>query len=203
LSATADVDDVIRQWNETATALGLPRCRGSAAIRGRIATRLRDRDWLADFGDALRHLAAPRSDHWRGKNDTGWKADLDYLLRAGKAEQLAGWYRVNAAPPQIQKVDLWETAFTDPPHPDWVLFRGNVKAVLLAPLWEKWFAPLRYAGLDRPHQISFGAPNQVFANWIATDPTIVSAVRDQLRADDIQRFQLILPDKRQFACIER
>jgi hypothetical protein len=43
--------------------------------------------WLEDFRAALSFIE--RSAFHRGENDRGWKADLAWLLKSGKAEELA------------------------------------------------------------------------------------------------------------------
>jgi hypothetical protein len=74
------------EWNALATRLGLPLARKLDEARRR-AIRLR----LADGGlEAWREAlaAVEASDHCRGENDRGWRADLDFVCTASKFRRL-------------------------------------------------------------------------------------------------------------------
>lgn len=80
-------ESVLDAWNSMAKRAGLPRCLGSAKVRKTIRARAKASGWLEAFRLALAHVET--SDFHRGKNDRGWRADLEHLLQDGRAEQLA------------------------------------------------------------------------------------------------------------------
>lgn len=82
-TAAADLDEFLKVWNAT----GLTRCRKltdkrKAALRSRLA----DVDWKADWREALARAA--KSSFCRGENDRGWRADLEWFLKADTVTQL-------------------------------------------------------------------------------------------------------------------
>jgi hypothetical protein len=91
----AEVVRVLDMWNETAARSGLPRCRGAAKVRTTIRIRMRSAGWFDALKAALAFLET--SPFHRGQNDNRWKANLEWMLRPGKAEELADQAAV--APP--------------------------------------------------------------------------------------------------------
>lgn len=92
--------EVVALWNQAVEGTNLPKARVTSPRSKAIATRLRERGWLDDFRQALAFLVG--SEWHRGANDRGWIADLDYLLRPGKATQLAEKARSTGPPPARQ-----------------------------------------------------------------------------------------------------
>lgn len=83
----AAVKAVIDEWNGMAVSADLPKCRGGVTIEKQIRARLKERGWREAFTASLAFYAA--SEFHRGKNDRGWKADLEYACRPGNAEKNA------------------------------------------------------------------------------------------------------------------
>ena len=82
----ADVQAAFDQWNEMAARCGLPKALKLDADRRKvIRARLHD-GGLPAWSKAL--LAVEHSPHCRGKNDRGWRADLDFVC------QLKSWRRL-------------------------------------------------------------------------------------------------------------
>ena len=82
----------IEAWNAFAKEKNLPLVRESnETVRAKILTRCSEKGFAEDFLDAL-NLIAMKS-FYRGLNDTKWTANLEYLLRPGKSEELAQKYR--------------------------------------------------------------------------------------------------------------
>lgn len=80
-------DQVLELWNATAERAGLPKSRGSDKVRATIRSRLKAKAWLDAFAAGLAYLEA--SPFHRGENDRRWVASLEWLLKPGKAEELA------------------------------------------------------------------------------------------------------------------
>lgn len=84
---TEQVIEIIGIWNRTAEEQHLPKAKLTPEREKKIRSRLKDSGWLEDFVGACKFVA---SDAFScGKNDRGWKAGLDYMLRPGKATELA------------------------------------------------------------------------------------------------------------------
>ena len=101
--------EVIEIWNETvkATESRLPLARANGKRIGAIGVRLREVGWLDDFKVAAEFVC--RSPWHRGENDSSWVATIDFLLRPGKATELAEKSRVTPqgrAPNPAQKVPV-------------------------------------------------------------------------------------------------
>jgi hypothetical protein len=78
--------DVVSIWNTT-TKGKLPAAKFNDKRKATIKTRLKESGWLEDFRAACSFLA--ETAWYSGANDRGWVAMLDYLLRLGKATELA------------------------------------------------------------------------------------------------------------------
>lgn len=104
--------EVVAAWNAMAEVAGLPKARATDRRRELIRARLRDGDWLADFGQACTVVAA--STWHRGDNPSGWVATIDYLLQRGKATELAE--RAKAAPQAAPKSRGGARAAVDSAH---------------------------------------------------------------------------------------
>lgn len=81
------VSAVIEDWNAMAEKAGLPQCRGSEKVRATIRIRLKEPGWLEALPMALAYTAG--SGWTKGKNDRGWKADLEWLLSSGNVQRYA------------------------------------------------------------------------------------------------------------------
>lgn len=79
--------EVVDLWNAAVDGSPLPKARVTPTRSKTIATRLKERGWLDDFRASLAYLTT--TPWYRGENDRGWIADLDFLLQPGKATQLA------------------------------------------------------------------------------------------------------------------
>lgn len=86
-SAARAAARVVDLWNQIAVPRGLPKARLTAKRERAIGTRLREAGWLADFERACAHVAA--TPFYRGVNERGWVATLDFVLQAGRATELA------------------------------------------------------------------------------------------------------------------
>lgn len=84
---SAGVGEVFEFWNTLTLGTNLPQARPTPPRAKAIATRLKEKGWLEDFRAAVSFVVS--SDWHRGANDRNWIADLDFLLRPGKATQLA------------------------------------------------------------------------------------------------------------------
>lgn len=81
------VSEVIETWNQTTKGTNLPSARVTEKRRKIINARLREKGWFEDFTAACTLVRS--SDFHRGQNDRDWVANLDYMLQAGKATELA------------------------------------------------------------------------------------------------------------------
>lgn len=82
----------IRVWNAFAKEKKLPEVRESnTTIQAKALSRLTEAGFAEDFQDALKLIAT--DSFFRGMNDRKWTADLEYMLRPGKVEQMAQRYR--------------------------------------------------------------------------------------------------------------
>lgn len=96
-----EVDDVVEAWNAMAIRAGVhPVQRRSAKLMGTIRMRLKQPGWLEAFREALPFVE--RSDWHRGKNDSGWKADLDWMLKPGQAEKFANRTPGRSGSPRLE-----------------------------------------------------------------------------------------------------
>lgn len=85
-SATPDVQSAFDAYNDVARELGLPVARDLTAKRtGKIARTLKAKG-LSGWSEALDALRD--SPHCQGRNDRGWKADLDFLLQEDSFQRL-------------------------------------------------------------------------------------------------------------------
>lgn len=78
---------MVEIWNQGIEGTKLPKARLTPKRRRVIAGRLKEDGWLDDFRTAVPGLT--KSKFHLGQNERGWLADIDYLLQAGKATQLA------------------------------------------------------------------------------------------------------------------
>ena len=97
-SSQAEVDLVIDLWNALAARRGLPMSLGRGKTRKTIGLRLRTAGWLDDFRAALLYIDG--SEWHRGEIKASWKASLPWLLKNGKAEELAEKVAANPAVPE-------------------------------------------------------------------------------------------------------
>jgi hypothetical protein len=76
-------DGVIPLWNLAAKRHGYVVSRGKAGARKRVASRLSDREFRDGWREAIDILdeKGPHP-HLAGKNDRGWRADLEWFLSA-------------------------------------------------------------------------------------------------------------------------
>jgi hypothetical protein len=81
------VAEVIEIWNQTTQGTNLPSARLTEKRTRAIRARLRETGWLQDFKAACGYVQS--SNFHRGQNDRDWVANLDYMLQAGKATELA------------------------------------------------------------------------------------------------------------------
>ena len=99
--SSPDMALVLWPWNALAARRGLPQSRGKGKVAQTIRTRLRAAGWLEDFTAALKFIDG--SPFHRGENDRGWRADLTWLLKIGKVEELAEKAAVIPAPASGQE----------------------------------------------------------------------------------------------------
>lgn len=78
--------EIIDFWN-AATYKKLPQAKSTTKRKQLIKTRLREPGWLNDFQAACRYVADTA--FYRGDNERGWVASIDFLLRPDKATELA------------------------------------------------------------------------------------------------------------------
>ncbi len=83
----------IETWNAFAKQHSLPLVRETnQPILKALNTRLTEKGFAEDFGDALKTIE--RESFWRGQNERQWKITLAFLVRPGKAEELAQRHRL-------------------------------------------------------------------------------------------------------------
>jgi hypothetical protein len=85
--ASSKAAHVVETYNRAAAKGKLPQAKLTAKRRRIIDARLKESGWFDDFERACQFVIA--SDFHLGNNDRGWVANLDYLLKAGKATELA------------------------------------------------------------------------------------------------------------------
>lgn len=90
------VSEVIEIWNQTAKGTNLPSARLTEKRRKVIHARLKEPGWFEDFTAACAFVRT--SDFHRGHNDRDWVANLDYMLQAGKATDLAETAKAKSKP---------------------------------------------------------------------------------------------------------
>lgn len=93
--------DVVEIWNLAVLGTNLPKARMTPQRASIVKNRLKVKGWAEDFKAACKHVT--NSKWHRGENDTQWVANIDFLLQAGKATQLAE--RATATP--AAKADKW------------------------------------------------------------------------------------------------
>lgn len=72
-----ELDEVVEAWNES----GLVRCRKlTDKRRSALRSRLADSDWQSSWREAIDRAA--KSAFCRGENGSGWRAGIDWFLRA-------------------------------------------------------------------------------------------------------------------------
>jgi hypothetical protein len=84
---TSKASEVVETWNRTVEGTTLPPARLTENRLKVIHARLKEHGWLEDFTAACAFVR--ESDFHRGQNDRDWVANLDYMLQAGKATELA------------------------------------------------------------------------------------------------------------------
>ena len=112
--------EVLEIWKTNCADKGLPAVRSVEGQRlAHLAARLADPAWLADFEEACRYVGSHPGAAWmRGRNERGWRADFDHLLRPGRASKIVenarsadrqgGGYRPNvprASPERMRETD--------------------------------------------------------------------------------------------------
>lgn len=78
---------MVQEWNAAVEGTPIPKARVTPPRSKAIATRLKESGWLEDFREALSYVT--KTPWCRGESDRGWIIDLDFVLRPGKATQLA------------------------------------------------------------------------------------------------------------------
>lgn len=108
-----DFQPIIAAWRSRCVPLGLP---DILTVVGQRKTRLEacasDPAWMARLDEAITALI--ENPFNLGSNDRNWKADIDYLIRLGKASEMIEKHRANATPPPKTGTPQGE------PEPPWV-----------------------------------------------------------------------------------
>jgi len=86
LTPIVPLEEVVEIWNTTTTGL-LPSAKPTPKRRKLLELVYGQPGWLDDFRAACGYCAS--TPFYRGENDRQWVATLDYLLRDGKASELA------------------------------------------------------------------------------------------------------------------
>lgn len=86
---SGQVAEVIGIWNDTVktTAAYLPVARLTPKRASAVLVRLREEGWIDDFKAATTFVC--QSSFHQGGNDRNWVANIDFMLRPGKATELA------------------------------------------------------------------------------------------------------------------
>jgi hypothetical protein len=82
------VERILQAWNEAAKRGGFHQCRGVGPVLQTLKKKIKDPGWTDLFLGCLPYIEG--SDFYRGKNDRGWKADIEWLLRPGNVEKFSG-----------------------------------------------------------------------------------------------------------------
>lgn len=82
-----DSAEIVAAWNDGTKGSGLPSARNTDKRARVIRTRMKEAGWVEDFCAAVAFIA--KSPFHRGDSASKWVADIDYLLQAGKATQIA------------------------------------------------------------------------------------------------------------------
>lgn len=82
------VEKILQRWNESAKRGGFHQCRGVGPILQTLRKKVKDPGWTDLFLGCLPYIEG--SDFYKGKNDRGWKADIEWLLRPGNVEKFSG-----------------------------------------------------------------------------------------------------------------
>ena len=78
---------VLSAWNAVAESSGIPKAVSLSAKRLRaLRLRIKDEFWRDNWQAALGRI--PGSDFLTGKNDRGWRANIDWFLRPGSVEKI-------------------------------------------------------------------------------------------------------------------
>lgn len=83
-----EVQKILQEWNSMAQRVGIHQSRGVGPILKTLRQKVKQPGWVDLFLGALPFIEG--SPFYHGKNDRGWKAHLEWLLRPGKVEELTG-----------------------------------------------------------------------------------------------------------------
>lgn len=86
-AADAAWDRVEAVWNRVCVPAGFAKTKGTARQRKLAQARCRDPSWLPALEAACAFFA--REPFYRGENERGWAATLGWLMKPGKAEEIA------------------------------------------------------------------------------------------------------------------
>ena len=84
--------EILVVWKTVAVPAGLPDVLLGTVLKlkGTMSTRLKDAAWLGYFQEAVAYAATHPAGAWmRGEGDRPWKVTLEWLLKPGKAEDIA------------------------------------------------------------------------------------------------------------------
>lgn len=84
--------EVLGHWRAVGVPAGLPDVLKGTVMRLQpsMNARLKDPEWLALFREAVNYAAGHPDGAWmRGQGERRWKVSLDWLLKPGKAEDIA------------------------------------------------------------------------------------------------------------------
>jgi len=97
--------EVVEHWRTVAVKAGLPDVlKGTVEkLRSAMNARLKDPEWLPVFREAVSYAAAHPDGGWmRGEGDRRWKVTMEWLLKPGKAEDIAA--KARASPGRVTRL---------------------------------------------------------------------------------------------------
>ena len=110
-STSIQLEDVVEIWNTTTQGM-LPSAKTTPKRSKSLSLVADQSGWLDDFRAACEFCAS--TPFYRGENDRQWAATIDYLLRDGKASELAekGRFSPKAQTPKYSRPTSYDEDFT-------------------------------------------------------------------------------------------
>ena len=87
-AAALKAEKILQEWNEFASRVGFHQSLGRGPVLKTLQKKVKEPGWEEAFRGCFPYLEGTA--FYRGENDRGWKAGLDWLLRPGKVEELTG-----------------------------------------------------------------------------------------------------------------
>lgn len=106
---------VLTVWNEVAAGYGLPTCHATHKRKDLVRTRLKEKSWASMWDAAMKKI--PNCPFLLGKNNRGWKANIDWFLRPDSVFKIIeGQYDGGESGPTLGDLMSMKRAIDDEIH---------------------------------------------------------------------------------------